>query len=441
MLLLILALISCQVNQSDADQVEAVSREVIDLLIAQQYERVYEQYGSVEWKQTTSLNELIDDWQEHDDGDYLDLALVEVREREEYDIVEMEVKFSQAIVDVRMIFNESEELVSLFRSEGKVNAVKPEMITEQEVIVGEDSDFPLEGILTMPSEIDSDEALPVVVLVHGSGPHDRDSSVHAYKPFRDIAWGLAERGVAVLRYDKRTFTYGSQLSQEEMEQFTVYEETVEDAIRASEYLKSDDRIDAENVYLLGHSQGGMLAPRIDATGGDFAGVIILAGSPRPLWEIIYDQNIDLIHSEAVAEAERESLQQEVDQQYELAQKLDELSDEEHRSERVFGLPANYLYEMEQYDPLELIQENQKPYFILQGEKDFQVSYDKDYKAWQDSLKNEDYVTFKTYPTLNHFFIESTGNNQGTIAEYEQPGLVSEEVIEDLSQWILKNITK
>ncbi|MDQ0188881.1 alpha/beta hydrolase family protein [Alicyclobacillus cycloheptanicus] len=163
---------------------------------------------------------------------------------------------------------------------------------DEEIVIGADTKFPLNGILTIPEETNG--LFPAVVLVHGSGPSNRDERVGNVAPFKDLAEGLSARGIAVIRYDKRTFVYGKQMRTDSG--LSVREETMEDAIRAANLLRSDPRIDADKIFILGHSMGGMLAPRIDAEGGDFAGIIMMAGSPRKLEEILLDQGEDALHS-------------------------------------------------------------------------------------------------------------------------------------------------
>ncbi|GAE32612.1 alpha/beta hydrolase family protein [Halalkalibacter hemicellulosilyticus] len=91
--------------------------------------------------------------------------------------------------------------------------------------------------------------------------------------------------------------------------------------------------------------------------------------------------------------------------------------------------------MAQYNPVDLLASSSKPLLILQGESDFQVTYETDFLAWQEALESREQVTFKSYPQLNHFFIESQGDDQGTVDEYEHAGIVAEKVIEDMAQWV------
>ncbi|MCL2378976.1 MAG: alpha/beta fold hydrolase [Defluviitaleaceae bacterium] len=158
----------------------------------------------------------------------------------------------------------------------------------ESIVVGAETSWPLGGYLTIPHEASAARPVPGVVLVHGSGPGDRNQTVFANRPFYDIAAYLSANGVAVLRYDKRTLTHGLEVMQAYGSSLTVWEETIEDAILAAELLRQDPRIG--DVFVAGLSLGGMLAPRIHASGGDFDGIIILAGSPRNLTDIMIDQN-------------------------------------------------------------------------------------------------------------------------------------------------------
>ena len=125
---------------------------------------------------------------------------------------------------------------------------------------------------------------PGLVLVQGSGPHDRDETVGGSKPFKDLAWGLASRGIAVLRYVKRTKQYPTIDAAP-----TMTAETVDDAVRAAELLSRQSEIDLQRIFVLGHSQGGYMMPRIMQRDAGLAGVIVMAGNVRPLDELIVEQ--------------------------------------------------------------------------------------------------------------------------------------------------------
>ena len=130
--------------------------------------------------------------------------------------------------------------------------VNPDAFTEQDITLNAGTEWELPGTLSLPV---GDGPFPAVVLVHGSGPEDRDETIGANKPFRDLAWGLATQGIAVLRYDKRTLVY-AQAMKDQIQSLTVQDETIDDALAAVELLRSADKIDPARVFLAGHSLGG-----------------------------------------------------------------------------------------------------------------------------------------------------------------------------------------
>ena len=158
------------------------------------------------------------------------------------------------------------------------------VMRSEKIVVGEGTEYPLKGLLALPDRPDG--KVPAVVLVHGSGASNMDEKIFKLTPFKDLAEGLAEHGIASIRYDKRTYVYGRKMSRLPV---TVREETIEDALMAADLLKQDSRIDPDRVFIIGHSMGAMLAPRIDAEGGDFRGLILMAGSPFRLEEIVIRQ--------------------------------------------------------------------------------------------------------------------------------------------------------
>jgi dienelactone hydrolase len=249
-----------------------------------------------------------------------------------------------------------------------------------------------------------------VVLVHGSGPNDRDETIGPNKPFRDIAWGLADSGIAVLRYDKRTRVHAARMSQNV--NLTVREETLDDAHLAIALLRSREEIDAARVFVLGHSLGGMVAPRIAAGDRSLAGIVIMAAPTRPVEQVAREQ-IDYLASLAPPGS--------VDREAALQQLLR-------------AAPPAYWKDLDAYKPSEVAATLTLPMLILQGDRDYQVAQ-ADLQGWKSALAGHRNVTIKTYPALNHLFI--AGEGKSTPAEYERPGHVSASVIADIAGWIMR----
>jgi dienelactone hydrolase len=230
-----------------------------------------------------------------------------------FDIILVTCQFESARVDVKVALNSKGEVSGLFflpstgdsENTGPPAYVSTNAFLEKEftVVTGE---WRLPGTLTMPAE--TALPCPAVVLVHGSGPNDRDQTIGAVKPFRDLAWGLGSKGIAVLRYEKRTRVYADKFKQAELQNFTVREETIDDALSAAKQLRQADGIDPKRVFVLGLSLGGMVAPRIGLADPQIAGLIIMAGTTRPLEDLIVEQTRYLISLEGEpSSAEQEQL--------------------------------------------------------------------------------------------------------------------------------------
>jgi uncharacterized protein len=352
----------------------------------------------------------------------------------EYDAVLVACRFEKARLDVRVVYNRSRQISGLFFLPPEATAeyqpppyARPERFEEREVEVGAGTPWVLPGTLTMPL---GDGPFPAVVLVHGSGPHDRDETIGPNKPFRDLAWGLASRGVAVLRYEKRTRQYGARLAAGK-DEITVKEETIDDALAALSLLRSTPKVDSSRVFLLGHSLGGMLVPRIQALDDEIAGCIVAAGSTRPLEDIIDDQFRYIFSLEGTISEENEVRLRELAQQ--VARVKDAgLSPDTPSAELPLGIPAAYWLDLRGYHPAEAARGMTCRILILHGGRDYQVTSD-DFEGWKDALSSRENGRFRLYPKLNHLFIE--GDGRSTPAEYETAGHVAESVVEEIAAWI------
>ena len=302
------------------------------------------------------------------------------------------------------------------------------------IVVGEGTKYPLKGILTLPENISA--PVPAVIFVHGSGASNMDEKVGKLTPFKDLAEGLASHGIASVRYDKRSFAHGLKMVKEK--NVTVKMETIEDAVLATELLKTDDRIDSDNIFIVGHSMGAMLAPRIDAEGGKYKGLILMAGSPRRLEEIMLDQNKEVLRS--TKGFVHWIVKKQVAKLSAMFDGLYELSDEDAKKVKVGGGTTLYYFkEMGEHRAEDYLRKLEKPVLIMQGEKDFQATAEKDFLAYQELLAGKDNVTFKLYEGLNHAFVPSIyGQLMKAKQEYSVEQHIGKSVIGDIAQWILKS---
>ncbi|WP_227994848.1 alpha/beta fold hydrolase [Oceanobacillus sp. CFH 90083] len=423
-----LLLSACTSRESTAEE---NAEEVLEQLQNEEYQQITEQYFSDVLLEKYPPDELRLSWEANRGSAFEKINNLEVNADEEKTFVSGELTFDDATVEISMEWNEEEELESLHIERPFEALALPDSAMEEDIIIEAEEGYPLDGKLTLPSG--EEGPYPAVVLVHGSGPSDMDAAVYSYKPFQDIAYGLAEKGIAVLRYDKRTYTHAEKMAEELGAAISVKEETIDDAVAAAEFLQNDERIQADQVYIIGQSLGGMLAPRIDDE-AKTAGIISLAGSPRSLWEIMYDQQIDLL-SENLSDETKAGVMEQAEEFKELAESFQDMSEEEAMEYNLAGMSGYYFQEMDQYDIGQIALDSNKPILLLQGEADFQVTMEKDFAKWEDIFANEPQATLKTYPDLNHMFILSQGENKGTVAEYNIPGHVDEQVIIDISNWI------
>jgi predicted esterase len=205
--------------------------------------------------------------------------------------VKVRCEFEKTALDAIVAFDPKSKIAGFFLVPAVKEEVKiheyfdPSKSEESEVTVGA-MGWPLKGTLTRPKGV---AKAPLVVLVHGSGPQDRDEAIGPNAPFRDLARGLASRGVASLRYEKRTKAYAEKLMKMPAETVTIDSEVIDDTLAALAKGWTMPGIDSKRVYLLGHSLGGTAAPEIAQRDGQIAGLILMAASARPLDTVTLDQ--------------------------------------------------------------------------------------------------------------------------------------------------------
>ena len=300
----------------------------------------------------------------------------------------------------------------------------------EKIVVGAGTEYPLNGMMTLPSDLSN--PVPAVVMVHGSGASNMDEKVFKLTPFKDLAEGLARHGIASLRYDKRTFVHARRMIRNK--HLTVKEETIEDALLAVQMLKRDPRIDHDRIFILGHSMGAMLAPRIDAEGADVKGLIMMAGTPYRLEEVVLRQ---------LRQASRGSsiMKKIIGLEYRFYKKrfrgLYQMTDKEAKKKKFAGnLSLYYFKEMGQKTAADYLLASKKPVLILQGGKDFQVLAKRDYRKFKKLLAGRENTQYKLYPELNHVFVKGIYNDiLKASKEYSVEQHIGEDVIGDIAAFI------
>lgn len=301
-------------------------------------------------------------------------------------------------------------------------------ISERQVQVGAGA-APLAGVLTEPARPSGFAA----VLVHGSGPQDEDASVGprgaGNKMFKDIAWGLATQGVAVLRYPKRTWAHPEQF---EGVAFTLDDEVTRDACDAVQEAANRVGGRTDRVFVVAHSLGAAMAPRIAAACPSLGGLVLLAGPARSLDQVLFDQFQYLL---ALAGKNRA----------EVASELGELltgfssavtilgAPDEQMSFSGMRAPRSYWADVSGYDPAAaMLRAPKVPVLVMQGGRDYQVRRP-EFEAWKRILRVHPDASFKLYPSLDHRFV--AGEGLPTPADYGRPGHVARDVIIDVAAWI------
>ena len=178
-------------------------------------------------------------------------------------------------------------------------------------------------------------------------------------------------------------------------------------------MASQEKIDPKRIFVLGHSLGGMLLPRIGKAKDGIAGFISLAGSTRPMEDLVLEQTRYILSLDGKLSPEAQKKLKEIEQQVANV-KSAKLSEDTPKSELPLGVPAKYWLDLRGYDPATSAKELSKPMLILQGERDYQVTME-DFAGWKKALGSRKDVTFISYPKLNHLFME--GEGKSTPAEY------------------------
>jgi uncharacterized protein len=289
----------------------------------------------------------------------------------------------------------------------------------EEVVVSTPEGHTLAGTLTLPR---SSTQLPAVVMITGSGAQDRDQAipvVRGYRPFREIADTLSRRGVAVPRLDDRGFggSTGDFAS-------ATSADFADDIRAALAFLRERPDIDGDRLGLVGHSEGGMIAPMVAATDPGLGGIVLIAGPAQTGREIIsYQQRFAIEHAEGIRREAHDSA-------FSAAQEMLE----EHSS----GQP--WLRYFLDHDPLAVARQVETvPVLILHGETDRQVTVEQAEvlaAAFGDG-GNPD-VTVQTFPAVNHLMIHDPDGNPAGYAGLTSRS-VAEEVLGAIADWTVERL--
>ncbi len=292
--------------------------------------------------------------------------------------------------------------------------------------LGYDPEKLLNGMLTLPKHTDNP---PVVILVHGSGAQGMDSLIGAAdnRPFADLAWGLAENGIASIRYDKRSYAYPEDVTD-------IQTEYLNDVRAAVDFALQETRVNGNSLYLIGHSQGGMLSPKFALDNPEIKGIVSLGGTLRRIEDIILEQNETMMAQNNTLSGQEKAahiagIKKELDRVHALTP--DSADD---RDEMLLGYPVSYWISLNAIDQQAIAEKLTIPMLILQGGNDFQVRYDTDFKLWEEVLGGRENVTFRDYPGLSHVFMPGSLEHFDS-SSYDAPARMDDQVIRDIAGWI------
>ena len=280
----------------------------------------------------------------------------------------------------------------------------------------------LAGTLTKPTGATT--AVPVIISISGSGPQDRDEYIslvrNGYRLFRQVADTLARRGVAMLRMDDRGVgESGGNFAAATSRDFA------NDIRAAITYLRTRPDIDAKRIFLIGHSEGGLVAPMVAVDEPSLAGIVLMAGPGRTGREILQFQNRFAIeHDTTLTPAKRA----------EMLAKMPTMVDSALTT-------SPWLTFFGSHDPLATAKKVKVPVLILQGGDDQQVIASEApvlEKAFR-SGGNRD-VTMRVFPELNHFFIRQPGGNPSGYSTLST-NLTSAEVLGMAADWIVRRASR
>jgi len=338
---------------------------------------------------------------------------------------------------------------------------KPYPYIEEELVYeNKDAEIKLAGTLTLPS---GDAPFPAVLLITGSGPQDRNETIYNHRPFLVLADYLTRQGIAVLRVDDR----GVGESTGDFSQATS-EDFASDVLAGIEYLKTRKEINPKQIGLIGHSEGGLIAPMVAVKSVDVAFIVLMAGTGLTGEEILYLQGAliakameaseedivknrqfnEKIFSVIKEEKDKKMAEERLHQMF--MEDWEKMTEEEKNRIGDIGDPEEYLKAQLQnllspwlkffltYDPKPTLSKVKCPVLAINGEKDLQVPPKENLSAIKEALKsggNQDY-TIKELPDLNHLFQTAQTGLPSEYAKIEET--ISPIALKIIIDWILEH---
>lgn len=356
-------------------------------------------------------------------GNYEDIVDTIESELGDYRIISVVSQFDKTYANINVVFDKSNRIAGIHYVYNR----SYETLGNKETAVTFSEEYPLEGALAVPV---SGEPVPAVIIVHGSGPSDRNGSVAGNAVYLDIAKQLYDNGFASLRFDKRTYTYSYLSDEGYFDDLTVWEETIDDVRKAYDFLASQDGIDPDRIFIAGHSLGGYLMPRIAGEIPEAAGFIMLAPSSSHLEDLVIRQTEYIAGLDGKMSSKEKDLLVGYNIMMERIKTLQPESG--YGPEELIGAPETYWLDLQDYEPVEEMKNESRPILIIQGGRDYQVDIT-EYSAWLDGLSGMDNVNFLLIDDLNHML--AAGSEKSTPDEYQTLAEVDSRVGKAMADFI------
>ncbi len=418
----------------DVRQCKKISLDVVRMFQNAQSDSIYALFDS-KMKKALQPEQISKIWQSLSyNGDFVKVDNQRTKNFQGYLLVETNLVFTDKTYTMRLAFDKNTAVAGMFFV--PLRTAKPaekqpvdNAYYRDEAVTVKTGLIKLPALLCVPK---GKKHFPIVVFVHGSGPNDKDETIGPNKIFADLAHELAKKGIASLRYDKRTYVIRS--AGDTTIPHSGLEEVVLQDARSAIRLALRTVPEGDKVFLLGHSLGAGLAPEIAASFPQLGGIIMMAAAAKPLEDIVYQQFKYLYKRDGLTCAERKELRK-LRKKVKNVKKIDEFLKVKQVPELPIVNDTAFWRDIHGYDALAAAKKLQMPLLLLQGGRDYQVTPD-NFDIWKEALGDKKNAEFKLYPGLNHIFHKGEGKSYPE--EYENIGVIPQNVVSDIAQWILNN---
>lgn len=431
-----------KLDEEKKKTLEEKTKALTELLAKRDFDKFKESI-SEEFKKATEGQDLdVFKMLEQELGAYKEIVKTEIETQNGYYLTDSTLQFEKGTVDQTIAFNGEMVADGVNYLNMKKDIVPEE--GEKEITLDAGTGYPVKGMIKMPKG----EVKAGIVIVDGSGPNDMNMTLGQNKMMKHLSDQLAEKGFAVLRFNKRTYQYGKELAKIGMQNKTlIKDEFIDDAAEGLKTLAKEQGIPTDKLFILGHSQSGSYLPVINETAGNLAkGYIILSGTPTNIAELSKKQLEKVIEegSENADEEQVKMMKQNIKTNDELLKKIETMSDEElNKPENYpFGIPGVYVKDLMKYDPIKLYNDSKLPIFIRIAEFDKQVPVS-ELELWKNGLDKNENDSIEEVKGANHMMQPSDGKTKLAnliTDEYQKDAPIVSSVIDDIAAWIEK-ITK